>query len=41
MTTCLQAYINPRESFLDPEFDCMIENLVLAPLEEEMEILIA
>jgi hypothetical protein len=39
ITTCLQAYINPRASLLDSEFDNMLENKVLIPLQEEMEIL--
>jgi hypothetical protein len=41
ITTCLQAYINPHASFSDPDFEYMIENTVLTPLEEEMEFLTA
>jgi hypothetical protein len=39
ITTCLQAYMNPRASLSDPEFERMIEEKVLRPLQDEMEFL--
>ena len=40
ITTCLQAYINPRASFLDPDFERMFEEMVLRPLQDEIEYLL-
>lgn len=40
ITACLQAYINPHASFSDPNFERMIEDMVLRPLQDEVEYLL-
>ncbi|PVH92337.1 hypothetical protein DM02DRAFT_543892 [Periconia macrospinosa] len=40
ITSCLQAYLNPRADFSDPEFCRHIEETVIKPLETEMQCLL-
>ena len=40
ITYCLQCYVNPCASLLDPEFCRAVEEQVLERLEEEMQCLL-
>jgi hypothetical protein len=40
ITGCLQAYLNPRASFSDPDFCGHIQETVVKPIEVEMQCLL-
>ena len=40
ITSCLQAYLNPRADSSDPEFCRHIQETVIKPLEVEMQCLL-
>ncbi|KAF2873674.1 hypothetical protein BDV95DRAFT_517599 [Massariosphaeria phaeospora] len=40
ITSCLQAYINPRANFADPDFRFNLEETIIKPLHEEMNFIL-